>query len=165
MSERRSLFEGVNAIAFGILPHEAEAMRRIRKEREAAEMAEAMEVIREDEERKKRLHAEREASLAEYRRKVELANAALPGAIFALDAIGDPVARKVLDLHQRGASSPHSSYWRCEGCDATGYDWEPADWPCRTTELIAEHYGIEIPPYFDRPEDGWLDKEKEPDVR
>lgn len=101
---------------------------------------------------------EQEARLAEFRRKREEANAALPAALAALDAITEQPSRLILDLHQR-VKPAYGSLWRCEGCDAEGYDWEYPEWPCSTTEAIAEHHGITLPNsgQIDRPKDGSLD--------
>ena len=63
----------------------------------------------------------------------------------ALDALTDPVARSVLDLH-RSETVEHP---RCEGCDMNGYDAERPYWPCRTVQAVAHHHGIELP-------DPWL---------
>lgn len=63
----------------------------------------------------------------------------------ALASVSDPVARTVLDLHRsETVESP-----KCEGCDMDGYDAERPDWPCRTVQAVAEHYGIDLP-------DPWL---------
>lgn len=56
-----------------------------------------------------------------------------------LAAVTEQPARAVLDLHAEDDRSC------CEGCDVDGYEsWQP-DWPCRTIEGIAKHYGIETP--------------------
>jgi len=99
----------------------------------------------------------RDAELAEWRAKRAAEQPAYHAAIRRLDAVNDPLGRVVLDLHQRVASG---SSWRCEGCDASGYDWEYPEWPCRTTEEVARHLGIEDVPNawrVDRPADGSLD--------
>jgi hypothetical protein len=52
----------------------------------------------------------------------------------------------VLQLHAPAFST--YSNWPdgiCEGCDATGYDWEPPEWPCRTMEAMAKAWGIDTP--------------------
>jgi len=69
----------------------------------------------------------------------------------ALDAITDPVARAVLDLH----SSETIEAPRCDGCDIEGYECERPEWPCRTVQAVAGHYGIDLPSAWDlwrRPE-------------
>lgn len=57
----------------------------------------------------------------------------------ALDAITDPITRKVLDLHSRDHID------QCAGCDFAGYESEPPAWPCQTVELIADHHFIATP--------------------
>lgn len=54
-----------------------------------------------------------------------------------LDAITDPLVRKILDLHRR------DEYGDCCGCDHEGPAEYDASWPCRTVLLIAEHHGID----------------------
>lgn len=54
----------------------------------------------------------------------------------ALDALSDPVARLVLDLHGE-------AYSQCTGCDPGAYAGDGAEWPCATVLAIAEHYGIQ----------------------
>ena len=97
------------------------------------------------------------------RSKREAAMALLAVALPALDSITEPIARMVLDLHQRGlyetalATYPQSN-WVCFGCDIEGYEADHPTWPCTTTRLIAQHYGIELPKdACDRPDDGSLD--------
>lgn len=63
-----------------------------------------------------------------------------------LAAITDPVARVVLDLHgERFHGRDHHSWSTCDGDDVDGYEGEAPEWPCRTVETIARHYGIELP--------------------
>lgn len=73
--------------------------------------------------------------IAENNRQWELFEAAVP----ALVAITDPIAREVLDLHGPDERSA------CRGCDYSGWEAEPIDWPCRTVKTVAEIYGIELP--------------------
>ena len=58
-----------------------------------------------------------------------------------LNAIDDPLARKLLALHRDCGSGSGV----CDGED----DPEPmdrrADWGCETTQLIADHFGVEYP--------------------
>lgn len=56
-----------------------------------------------------------------------------------LAAITDPLARTVLDLHAENERH------ECEGDDMDGYEAEYPEWPCRTVETVAAHYGIELP--------------------
>jgi hypothetical protein len=58
-----------------------------------------------------------------------------------LNAINDPLARRILALHRDCGSG------RGE-CDSELDDVAPADrsdWGCDTTALIAAHYGVEFP--------------------
>ena len=65
-----------------------------------------------------------------------------------LDATDNPLIRAVLELH-----GPEHGYirhdgtceWRCEGCEAGGYEWEYPDWPCETAVLIGLRLGVEGP--------------------
>ena len=91
------------------------------------------------------------------RQSQEAAMALLVVALPALDSITEPLARDVLDLHQRDVLSGR---WYCGGCDAEGYEVDVPSWPCRTTRLVAAHYGIELPKDatdIRRPEDGSMD--------
>jgi hypothetical protein len=57
-----------------------------------------------------------------------------------LDAVS-PEGRLVLELHE----ADDSEYLRaCQGCDFSGGEGEPPDWPCRTVLALAEHHGIEM---------------------
>jgi hypothetical protein len=85
-------------------------------------------------EEKARLDAYR----ADYERRKQAATEAWPQFVAALDAVTDPVARAVLDLHK-------SQDKACRGCDGDGYDWEYPGWPCRTTTTVAEALGITVP--------------------
>lgn len=55
-----------------------------------------------------------------------------------LAAITDPLTRAVLDLHEEHEDGT------CWGDDIDGYEAERPDWPCRTIEVIAAHYGIPL---------------------
>lgn len=79
--------------------------------------------------------AAHEARLAQERAETEAAAVALAG-------LRDPFARAVLDLH-KPTGGPYLV--SCEGCDYNGFDGEPADYPCRTVTLVAEHYGVPMP--------------------
>lgn len=65
----------------------------------------------------------------------------------ALAALTDPLARAVLDLHHEQGMYRESGYpWpTCDGCDMDGYEAEPPEWPCRTVQAVARHYGIALP--------------------
>lgn len=56
----------------------------------------------------------------------------------ALDISDDPTVRAVADLHGT------DGYGYCTGCDFAGYDSEPTDWPCRTSELLGATLGLEV---------------------
>lgn len=88
------------------------------------------------EEAEKRAQEAREHR-AKARASWEVYDAARP----ALEALTDPIARKVLDLH--AADSIEGP--KCQGCDIDGYEAEQPEWPCATVELIADHYGIQLP--------------------
>lgn len=34
--------------------------------------------------------------------------------------------------------------WACKGCDPGSYPMDNAEWPCSTTELIAEFYNMDL---------------------
>lgn len=59
----------------------------------------------------------------------------------ALDALEDPMTRRMLDLH----SSPTVENPECAGCDYGGYDGAAPEWPCSTVRAIADHHGIRLP--------------------
>jgi len=80
--------------------------------------------------------------LAAYRAKRAAAQPRLRAALAALDAL-DGLARDVLDLHAFDRSNRYG-WHACEGCDFSGYEGDPPDWPCRTVELIAGHHGIDL---------------------
>lgn len=79
-------------------------------------------------ERLARQKAERDA-------KAATANAFLAN----LFLVADTATKAVLVLHER---TPEGA---CLGDDVGGYDWEHAEWPCRTVETIATAHGIEVP--------------------
>lgn len=54
-------------------------------------------------------------------------------AVFAIEA--------VLDLHAPDTEA--RSWLTCQVCD--GDDMDPGDWPCRTVQVIAAAYGVEVP--------------------
>lgn len=59
-----------------------------------------------------------------------------------LNTINDPLARKLLALHRDCGSGTGS-------CDSLDDEANPMDrrpnWGCETTELIADHFGVEYP--------------------
>lgn len=57
-----------------------------------------------------------------------------------LNSINDPLARKILALHERCGTGDGE----CDGEEAPEGDL--AGWPCPTTQLVADHFGIEYPP-------------------
>ena len=80
---------------------------------------------------------------AEWARKSEERKQRAAEYAAKIDAISEPVARAVLDLHARKAR--YSNWQVCEGCDINGYEAEEPGWPCRTVVLIGNHYGIGEP--------------------
>lgn len=56
-----------------------------------------------------------------------------------LDAITDPVARLVLDLHRR---DPHGAAYLCGSGESAYYE---ATWPCETVLAVADLFGIPAP--------------------
>ena len=66
-------------------------------------------------------------------------------ALAQLDAITDPTARAVLELHTRDRDSAHA---HCDGCDYSGYEGDSPDWPCRTVDLIAQLNNIDLSDYW-----------------
>lgn len=63
-------------------------------------------------------------------------------AIGFLGQIEDEPSKSMIALHGPVAEYGHDV---CQGCDADGYERECPEWPCRTIETIANHYGIELP--------------------
>lgn len=55
----------------------------------------------------------------------------------ALRSAGE-LERRLMDLHSANERG------ECEGCDYSGIEGEPPDWPCRTFALLAEHHGLQI---------------------
>jgi hypothetical protein len=82
--------------------------------------------------------AEMDREAAESQRREAEREAKLAAARDQLAAITDPLARATLDLHHEDERGD------CEGCDFAGYECEPPEWPCRTTVLVARHYGIDL---------------------
>lgn len=80
---------------------------------------------------------EREASRERKREAWRLYDAARP----ALDAITDPLARAILDLHH----ADEVEFPKCAGCDFGGYEAEEPEWPCRTVQAVAAQHGVELP--------------------
>lgn len=78
---------------------------------------------------------EEEVRLREHKRKAAAATAAWPSIVAALDAVTDPMARAVLDLHA-------SDDGYCRGCEFGGYEAESPPWPCNTTTTVAAILGI-----------------------
>lgn len=66
----------------------------------------------------------------------------------ALDALEqlrskDSLTASILDLHSCDTGADWSP--ECAGCDFSGYEGEPPEWPCRTILALAEHHGIDMP--------------------
>jgi hypothetical protein len=74
-------------------------------------------------------HAEQRAEWAAY----DVSQAAYRSLTYRLE----PVLRDVLELHEADGE-------QCAGCDWSGYDGEPPEWPCRTVRLIAARYDVEV---------------------
>ena len=59
-----------------------------------------------------------------------------------------PVLADLVELHQPEPNfvRPDGTvgWWQCQGCDADGYEREYPTWPCRTSELIAHHLGVDL---------------------
>lgn len=79
-----------------------------------------------------------DVSRADMDRRRAAATEAWPGFVAALDAVTDPVARAVLDLHKLD-----DGY--CRGDEFGGYESEPPTWPCSTVDAVAEAVGIPVP--------------------
>jgi hypothetical protein len=78
---------------------------------------------------------EEEQRMREHRAKVAVATKAWPVIVAALDAVSDPVARAVLDLHR------NNDGW-CAGCEGWDNCGESPSWPCGTTTTVAQALGI-----------------------
>lgn len=76
---------------------------------------------------------------AESRRRADERAELLDAARRELAALTDPLARAVLDLHAENERG------ECEGYDFEGYEAEQPEWPCRTTHVVADYLGIELP--------------------
>lgn len=57
------------------------------------------------------------------------------------DQQGDRALLAVLQLHSPDTEA--RAWLTCPVCDAD--DMDPGDWPCRTVQVIAAAYGIEVP--------------------
>lgn len=79
------------------------------------------------------------------------ATEAWPGFVAALNAVTDPVARAVLDLHKA------NSQGECNGCECDGYEFDYPAWPCATTKTVATALGIAVPEGLETAEQarGW----------
>lgn len=101
--------------------------------------------------RSERRRLQDEALMAQMRAK-RLANRPVVATFLAaLDAVADPLARRVLDLHHREADTPWLTDWTCQGCDFLGYEGEPPYWPCSTVTTVCEHIGIDVPETVESP--------------
>ncbi len=59
-----------------------------------------------------------------------------------LNVIEDPLIRRILAVHLDCGSGTGT----CDGMEAEGVPLsERNDWGCETTELIAQHYGVDFP--------------------
>ena len=68
-----------------------------------------------------------------------------PAPYRALWAVTDGLVREIVELHgPKPDVYTHMVKWRCEGCEAYGYDAEYPDWPCETSGLIAQHLGVSL---------------------
>lgn len=56
-----------------------------------------------------------------------------------IDDISDPLARKLLAVHDR---EPMGEGWGCRVCET---DYGQSSWPCDTVELVTEHFGLPVP--------------------
>jgi hypothetical protein len=81
----------------------------------------------------------REAGRAEIERRQAERKAANAALMARLREVCSTAALVVVELH-----APTDDGDRCEGCDVAGYEAEQPDWPCRTAEAIAAHYGINL---------------------
>ena len=59
--------------------------------------------------------------------------------ITKVDAVTDPLARKLLDLHSRDSNG------YCQGDEGDGDRPQPPNWPCATVELVMEHLDCPAP--------------------
>lgn len=71
----------------------------------------------------------------------EEATAAWVEAQRRLNAITDPLARKLIALHRDCGSGSGE----CDGDDAPGSAVRGRDWSCETTRIIADHFDVEHP--------------------
>lgn len=76
--------------------------------------------------------------------------AVLDAALAELDAIADPLGRKVLDLH---AIADDEAV--CDACSFDSDDPYDEAWPCPTVKIVAKHFDVTLPDgYFGhRPDD------------
>ena len=58
-----------------------------------------------------------------------------------LNSIEDPLARKILALHR----DCDGGIGNCDACESEDGESVGLTWPCETTEVIAQHFGIEYP--------------------
>ena len=71
----------------------------------------------------------------------------------ALAAITDERSRALLDLHSIRSHGWDGAY--CDGCEFSGMEAEPGEWPCSTVRLVASWHSIELPKT-------WREKAPEP---
>lgn len=57
----------------------------------------------------------------------------------ALKAKADPTSHAMIELH---APSEDATFPECQGCDFSGVEGEPPEWPCRTVIALANVHGI-----------------------
>jgi hypothetical protein len=70
-----------------------------------------------------------------------------PAAYDRLLAATDGLVREIVELHgpkpyKRGDGS--AAWWQCEGCEFSGMEADPPQWPCETTGLIASRVGVDL---------------------
>lgn len=85
-----------------------------------------------------RERVDREREAAKWRAYVAAQKQADDNMLIELRGKTDPVTIAMLKLH----SPTQVAYPECTGCDFSGYEGEPPEWPCRTIIATANAHGI-----------------------
>jgi len=63
-----------------------------------------------------------------------------------LAAATDPLVRELVELHgpvpQWVQPDGTVTSWVCRGCEFSGYEADPPNWPCETSAVIAQRLGV-----------------------
>lgn len=71
-----------------------------------------------------------------------------PTAYLRLLEAADGIIRELVELHGPKPSFVHHDgtvgWWECGGCEYSGAEADPPNWPCDTTGVIAQHFAVDL---------------------